>query len=130
MSGEALTRTQEASSLPETAIEDWVRARARKVPARYPAQFAQLQFHWGNPPPAADPSTRIFTKKRAPPAYADERPFALSAIRHVHGDFHAIPHFYRLRGFPTHNESPGKATKLYSAGIKTLRISSIMNLDS
>ena len=25
-----------------------------------PAQFRQLQFHCGNPPPAADPSTRIF----------------------------------------------------------------------
>ena len=40
--------------------EDCVRVCARKVPARNPAQLGQLQFHWGNPPPAAEPSTRIF----------------------------------------------------------------------
>jgi hypothetical protein len=44
-------------------MDDWVRARVCKVPARTPLQFGQLQFHWGKPPPAADPSTRIFTKK-------------------------------------------------------------------
>ena len=41
------------------AIEDWVRGRARSVPAHRPEQVRQLQFHWGKPPPAADPSTRI-----------------------------------------------------------------------
>jgi len=61
MSGEALTSTHATSSLPATAIEDWVRALARRVPWRKPAQLRQLQFHWGKPPPAADPSTLIFT---------------------------------------------------------------------
>jgi hypothetical protein len=42
-------------------MEDCVRARVRSVPDRQPAQFRQLQFHWGKPPPAADPRTRIFT---------------------------------------------------------------------
>jgi len=61
MSGEALTSAQDWSSLPLTAIEDCVRARVRTVPDRHPAQFRQLQFHCGKPPPAADPRTRIFT---------------------------------------------------------------------
>jgi hypothetical protein len=38
-----------------------VRDTARIVPVRTPRQFPQPQFHWGNPPPAADPSTRILT---------------------------------------------------------------------
>ena len=32
------------------------------VPRRTPSQLGQLQFHWGKPPPAADPRTRILTK--------------------------------------------------------------------
>src|SRR5471032_159392 len=60
ISGDALTSTQE--SPPVTTMEDCVRARACSVPARYPLQLGQLQFHWGKPPPAADPSTRICTK--------------------------------------------------------------------
>ena len=67
MSGEALTSTQRAGSRPLTAMEDCVRGRARRVPARKPAQFGQLQFHWGKPPPAADPRMRIFTEEWAPP---------------------------------------------------------------
>ena len=57
-SGEALTRYQ-GSSPERTTIEDWVRGVAR--PSRPAAQTGQLQFHWGNPPPAADPMilTRI-----------------------------------------------------------------------
>ena len=61
MSGEAFTSAHEVPPL--TAMEDWVRARACNVFARYPLQLGQLQFHWGKPPPAADPRTRIFTKK-------------------------------------------------------------------
>src|SRR3569833_1444697 len=60
MSGEALTKAKPAASLPHTAIGDWVRGLARRVPLRTPAQFGQLQFHCGNPPPAAAPSTLIF----------------------------------------------------------------------
>src|SRR6201987_1178898 len=61
ISGEALTDAHRRSSAPVTAIEDWVLGRARRVPLRTPEQLRQLQFHWGKPPPAADPSTRIFT---------------------------------------------------------------------
>ena len=56
-----MNRTQ--SGLPlVTAIDDCVRARALRVPLRTPSQLRQLQFHWGKPPPAADPRTRILTK--------------------------------------------------------------------
>src|SRR5271165_3134142 len=65
MSGEALTSAQELP--PATAMEDWVRARARIVPSRSPEQLGQLQFHWGKPPPAADPRTRIFTQLQVLP---------------------------------------------------------------
>jgi hypothetical protein len=66
MSGETLTRAQPAASLPRTAIDDWVRVLARRVPLRTPAQFGQLQFHCGNPPPAAAPSTLIFMSWESP----------------------------------------------------------------
>src|SRR2546428_12390971 len=64
MSGEALTSAHWRSSPPLTAIEDWVLGRARRVPLRTPEQLRQLQFHWGKPPPAADPSTLILTTHR------------------------------------------------------------------
>jgi len=51
-----LNSTQSVPSA-ETAIDDWVRGRARIVPLRTPSQFGQLQFHCGKPPPAAEPST-------------------------------------------------------------------------
>src|SRR5262245_20782439 len=59
-SGEALNSTQSAFPL-VTTMDDWVRGRVRKVPLRTPSQFGQLQFHWGKPPPAAEPRTRIRT---------------------------------------------------------------------
>ncbi|MNG11193.1 hypothetical protein D3C84_947130 [compost metagenome] len=54
MSGEALHNTQ---SLPLAlmAMDDWVRGWARSLPLRTPRQLRQLQFHWGKPPPAAEP---------------------------------------------------------------------------
>src|SRR5688572_6721017 len=61
MSGDALTSAHAVGSPPDTAIEDWVRLSARRLPLRTPAQLRQLQFHCGKPPPAAEPSTRIFT---------------------------------------------------------------------
>src|SRR4029077_20324902 len=64
MSGEALTSAHWRSSRPLTIIEDWVLGRARKVRLRTPEQLRQLQFHWGKPPPAADPSTLILTIHR------------------------------------------------------------------
>jgi hypothetical protein len=58
-------------------MEDWVRGRARTVPARTPAQFGQLQFHCGNPPPAAAPRTLIFkvdaARLRGPAPDIDQR---------------------------------------------------------
>ena len=60
MSGEALNNTQLMSSV-LTAMEDCVRGNARNFPLRSPSHIGQLQFHCGNPPPAADPSTLIFT---------------------------------------------------------------------
>jgi hypothetical protein len=39
-------------------MEDCVRGWQESEPSRAPRQFGQLQFHWGKPPPAADPSTR------------------------------------------------------------------------
>src|SRR5690554_3580743 len=58
MSGDALNRIQcSPSSL--RAMDDWVRARALRVPLRKPEQFRQLQFHWGKPPPAPEPRIRI-----------------------------------------------------------------------
>lgn len=58
ISGEALHNTQ---FLPSSliAIDDCVRAEVCIVPLRTPAQFGQLQFHWGKPPPAAEPKTVI-----------------------------------------------------------------------
>src|SRR5579884_1534370 len=64
ISGEAFTRAHEPGVLPVTAIEDWVRARVWRAPLRTPAQLRQLQFHCGNPPPAAEPRTRILTSNR------------------------------------------------------------------
>lgn len=56
-SGEALTSSQ-SWPLALTAIDDWVRACACSVPRLNPSQLGQLQFHCGNPPPAAEPRTR------------------------------------------------------------------------
>ena len=61
-SGEAPTRTQMRSS-DENAICVCVRGRARSVPARSPPQLRQAQFHWGKPPPAAEPRILSFTKR-------------------------------------------------------------------
>jgi len=51
-------QSSQLSPSPLSAIEDCVRGRAFNVPRRTPSQLRQLQFHCGNPPPAAEPSTR------------------------------------------------------------------------
>src|SRR5215467_5863285 len=56
-SGDALSRNH-CSPSALTAADAWVRARSDACPARTPTQFAQPQFHCGEPPPAAEPSTR------------------------------------------------------------------------
>lgn len=58
-SGEALRRNQFSGS-GETAIWACVRGCDFRLPARKTLQFRQLQFHWGKPPPAAEP--RTFTR--------------------------------------------------------------------
>ena len=55
-SGEAFRRNQEEPS-GEIASCAWVRARPRRVPSRRRLQLRQAQFHWGNPPSAAEPRT-------------------------------------------------------------------------
>ncbi|MNM65068.1 hypothetical protein D3C81_764910 [compost metagenome] len=59
MSGEALHSTQCTPSS-DRAMDDWVRGVARRVPSRKPLQLTQLQFHCGNPPPAAEPRTWMY----------------------------------------------------------------------
>ncbi len=58
ISGEALNSTQLTLSV-LTAIEDCVRGLALILPLRKPSHIGQLQFHCGNPPPAAEPNTLI-----------------------------------------------------------------------
>jgi len=57
-----LNKTQFWES-PLTVMDDWVRAVKRWLPWRQASQLGQLQFHWGNPPPAAEPKTCTFTLK-------------------------------------------------------------------
>src|SRR5262249_22540107 len=77
----------------------------RSVPARSPEQLRQLQFHWGKPPPAADPRTRILT---APQARWAQGQTAVaprgwgSASGDIQGDLHAKTEVDRLWYFPAH----------------------------
>ena len=64
MSGEALSRNQRRSS-GLTATDDWVRGRAGREPSRTARHGGQVQFHCGNPPPAAEPSTRTHMPVRS-----------------------------------------------------------------
>jgi hypothetical protein len=54
-SGEALTRNQFTPSALIAALDC---VRLLIFPARAARQFSHAQFHWGNPPPAAVPSSR------------------------------------------------------------------------
>ncbi len=62
-SGEALRRNQ-LDWPDETATCACVRGRPFNVPPRRALQFGQAQFHWGKPPPAAEPRTLIFMSRR------------------------------------------------------------------
>src|SRR5438067_12541050 len=61
ISGDALSRNHALPSSEETATHSCVRASTRMDPSRAPRQFLQAQFHCGQPPPAAEPSTWILT---------------------------------------------------------------------
>src|SRR5688500_1047660 len=125
MSGDAFTSAHAVGSPPDTAIEDCVRFSARTEPLRTPAQLRQLQFHCGKPPPAAEPSTRIFISLhlirpgRSPPGFTvqsgpddktcpacTEHAPATSAVGDIHRDFHAEPEIDRFGSFPFHGQSP------------------------
>jgi hypothetical protein len=43
---------------------DWLRLATRGSPDQAREQTGQAQFHWGTPPPAADPSTKTRNVKR------------------------------------------------------------------
>ena len=58
MSGDALNKIQ-SSPFPLTVIEDCVLGVLFIVPERRRLQLSQLQFHYGNPPPAPVPSKCI-----------------------------------------------------------------------
>jgi hypothetical protein len=62
MSGDALNKIQ-SSPFELTVIEDCVLAVRLELLALKPAQFSQLQFHCGNPPPAPEPKTLICMNK-------------------------------------------------------------------
>ena len=57
-----MRRNQVASS-GETASCACVRALPRNTPRRKRLQFEHPQFHWGNPPPAAEPRTLTFIQR-------------------------------------------------------------------
>src|SRR6266404_1846893 len=66
-SGDALRRNQWEES-EDTATWAWVRGQAFTVPLRRPLQLGQAQFHWGKPPPAAEPRTLTRISARLPPS--------------------------------------------------------------
>src|ERR1700691_5146322 len=108
MSGEALHTTHWQPST-ETAIEDWLRRRAFRVPARTPLQFAQLQFHCGTPPPAAEPNPRISKDSSRSAVWRPPRGYrggTRSTIRDVRVDFHSETQHDSRRCNPFHMQVP------------------------
>src|ERR1700688_1493164 len=69
-SGEALSRNQ-TLELVVKASWVWLRARPWNFPALTRWQLTQAQFHWGKPPPAAEP--RTFTRIRSGSEQTAER---------------------------------------------------------
>ena len=138
MSGEALNRTQLSESA-QTVIDDCVRAVKRGLPWRQAWQLGQLQFHCGNPPPAAEPRTWTF-KLRIPggsasveavlntnqPAGFYPAGWPRLAVGDVPRDFKAKAHVAGSRFFPFHMKSPvqlvpqkcGERTGSFSAGTR------------
>jgi hypothetical protein len=60
MSGDALISSQFSPSC-VSAMLDCVRGVTRASPERASSQTKQRQFHWGTPPPAADPRMTVCT---------------------------------------------------------------------
>ena len=114
MSGEALTSAQAAHRAPRTAMEDWVRARARSGALAHARAVAAVAVPLGKAaaggrPQDADFHVRARTvpgrRMRQPLEHALAR-FAESAIGDVHRDFHAEAEVDRLRSFPAHESAP------------------------
>jgi len=80
----------------------------RKFPLlRAERQLAQLQFHCGTPPPAAEPRIRICTAVKETGAalgatFFGSPALALFAGVHVGRDFHAQADFFKFRFDPDH----------------------------
>src|SRR5262249_50505854 len=110
ISGEVLRRTQPSPS-EATATDSCVRAVARMLPARTPPQFGHPQFHWGTPPPAADPNTRTRTcQLLAVTAYGKRR-----SSRHQPGS-HIADVLHRLELVRDLHHLPGPRIAEYGRG--------------
>jgi hypothetical protein len=100
ISGEQLISTQLLSST-VTPIDDWVRRFTRASPFQNSAQTGHKQFHWGEPPPAADPRMRAFTiKSRAD--FSTRSQLFLKLSREIIVDFHANANFCYFWCQPLH----------------------------
>src|SRR5436309_1865137 len=126
MSGDASTRIQLAPSA-LMATDDWVRAWALSRPLRSPSQLRQLQFHCGNPPPAAEPRTCTLTvhgQHATHPANAASearcrpsnrgrlcRPRDTSSSQNVHRDFEAETEIDKFGFGPDHRALHGWLNK-------------------
>ena len=91
-SGDAL-RSNQVASTGEIATCAWVRAWPFKTPLRKRSQFEHLQFHWGKPPPAAEPRTLI-------------RIYRLELSVSVGADFTVQFDYFVLRRDPFHGLAP------------------------
>ena len=92
-----------------TALRDMLASgRVPGAPERTFRHTVQLQFHWGEPPPAPDPRTRIrsilFLRLRGPPSRAPRRPSDRGAGVAV--DFEADGDFDDFRCGPSHFIAP------------------------
>ncbi|MGD1088826.1 MAG: hypothetical protein ABR955_08900 [Verrucomicrobiota bacterium] len=84
-----------------------MRRRPGNFKVRAARQFAQLQFHCGTPPPAAEPRTRIFTGVKNKTGKSADLPCQptvpqprLLAHVDVGGYFHGEADFFELRFNP------------------------------
>src|SRR2546428_5574729 len=106
-------------------MDDCVRGRHCREPSRAARQLGQLQFHCGNPPPAAEPRTRTHTHdsrvtfSRELSVYTDKEPRRRTGAAHsarlptrswaellpvarVGGHFSRGFHFLEIRRNPLH----------------------------
>jgi hypothetical protein len=94
------------------AMDDCVLAVYPGVSARTAWQFRQLQFHWGKPPPAAEPKTLIFMVTLFRGEKNPDNPKGVrgwqaveSTVGDVHGDFETETHVNKRWCSPLHEIS-------------------------